>query len=426
MALPYTAGAERAGVRRGARPRSPSDLDGTAGRLLRAPQPARAGRRGHRRRRPRRLRPARRRARCPSRCRTRVRLAEDAAAARDGDRRRAVPRRRRPGASPSRRRSPGRRRGASTSSSAGSGRASSARARRSVTAASRSPRPRTRPRRSAAARSSSVRYSARDPRERHRGVSHHTRSALRLIARRPRRRLADAVSSRTPTLGDVVEVDVDGWREACAGLPLGHMGRGPAEDPWFFAAAFAAGRHARALLGVMEERRLGPVVGLGTYRTFLDDDARSRREVVACRARRGHDRVRLLADVRRRRGVARARACEGGAAEAVVATKIWAESVEEGRRAVRGPARFFGRVEIEQVHNLVAWREQLPWLEEERDAGTDRPARRHALGRRRGSTSSSEALRSGLLRYASRSRSTRSSASARRGSCRSPRSSGSP
>ena len=33
--------------------------------------------------------------------------------------------------------------------------------------------------------------------------------------------------------------------EACAGLPLSHMGRGPEDDPWFFAAAFAAGRLAR-------------------------------------------------------------------------------------------------------------------------------------------------------------------------------------
>jgi hypothetical protein len=46
-----------------------------------------------------------------------------------------------------------------------------------------------------------------------------------------------------------VEVDVEGWEEACAGLPLSHMGRGAAEDPWFFAAAFAAGRVARSLVG---------------------------------------------------------------------------------------------------------------------------------------------------------------------------------
>jgi hypothetical protein len=45
------------------------------------------------------------------------------------------------------------------------------------------------------------------------------------------------------------EVDVADWREACAGLPLEHMGRGPDEDPWFFASAFAAGRLAGRLAG---------------------------------------------------------------------------------------------------------------------------------------------------------------------------------
>jgi len=92
-----------------------------------------------------------------------------------------------------------------------------------------------------------VRYSTGDPRERHRGVSHHTRAALRLMlgAREvawPRGLERDA------TLGEVVEVDVEGWSDACSGLALMHMGRGPFDDPWLFASAFAAGRRARALL----------------------------------------------------------------------------------------------------------------------------------------------------------------------------------
>jgi hypothetical protein len=51
-----------------------------------------------------------------------------------------------------------------------------------------------------------------------------------------------------PFAGETTDVDVGGWREACAGLPLQHMGRGPDDDPWFFAAAYAAGRLARDLL----------------------------------------------------------------------------------------------------------------------------------------------------------------------------------
>jgi hypothetical protein len=91
-----------------------------------------------------------------------------------------------------------------------------------------------------------VRYSGADARERHRGLSHHTRSVLAL---------AGAATVGWPQhlevpagLEGTQPVDVSGWEETCAGLPLSHMGRGPSEDPAFFAAAFAAGRLARSLL----------------------------------------------------------------------------------------------------------------------------------------------------------------------------------
>jgi hypothetical protein len=77
------------------------------------------------------------------------------------------------------------------------------------------------------------RVSGAEPRSRHRGVSHHTEAVLRLCLSEP---LVPAV------------LDEPGWREACEGLPLSHMGRGPGEDPGFFAAAFAAGRLARSLV----------------------------------------------------------------------------------------------------------------------------------------------------------------------------------
>jgi hypothetical protein len=88
------------------------------------------------------------------------------------------------------------------------------------------------------------RVSFGDERPRHRGLSHHTRSALSLCL--GELRVAWPQGLELPNGIDVVEVDVTGWEEACGHLPLEHMGRGPSDDPWFFAAAFAAGRLASA------------------------------------------------------------------------------------------------------------------------------------------------------------------------------------
>ncbi len=93
-----------------------------------------------------------------------------------------------------------------------------------------------------------VRVSEGDSRERHHGVSHHTRAVLDLAIGDVT--VAWPAGLEAPGwLTGAEEVDVAGWREESAGLPLEHMGRGPDEDPWFFASAFAAGRLARRLAG---------------------------------------------------------------------------------------------------------------------------------------------------------------------------------
>lgn len=84
-----------------------------------------------------------------------------------------------------------------------------------------------------------ARASQHDPRERHRGLSHHTRAALSLCLGEVT--VAWPAGLEPPEGIDVRVVDAVSWREECANLPLEHMGRGPDDDPWFFAAAFAAG-----------------------------------------------------------------------------------------------------------------------------------------------------------------------------------------
>jgi len=117
----------------------------------------------------------------------------------------------------------------------------------------------------------------------------------------------------------------------------------------------------------MEERRLGPVVGLGTWNTF-GPDAAAAAPVVSAALDAG---VRVFDSSPMYRGAEASlgAALDGRRADATVATKIWSESVAEGREQYRRQREWFGRVEIEQIHNLANWRGQLDWLEAERDAG---------------------------------------------------------
>ena len=117
----------------------------------------------------------------------------------------------------------------------------------------------------------------------------------------------------------------------------------------------------------MEERRLGPVVGLGTWNTFGGDEAGARRVVDA--ALEAGSRV-LDSSPMYSRAESSLGAVLGGRREQVmIATKIWAGSVEEGREQYGRQLGWFGRIDVEQIHNLQSWQQHVPWLERERDEG---------------------------------------------------------
>ena len=128
----------------------------------------------------------------------------------------------------------------------------------------------------------------------------------------------------------------------------------------------------------MEERDLGgsglrvPVVGMGTWNTFDvrgPRDEAARRRVVDVALEHGvrfFDSSPMYGEAERVLGAA----LEGRREAALVATKVWASSAAEGREQVRQALGWFGgRVDLYQVHNLLAWREQLELLEGLRDEG---------------------------------------------------------
>jgi diketogulonate reductase-like aldo/keto reductase len=118
----------------------------------------------------------------------------------------------------------------------------------------------------------------------------------------------------------------------------------------------------------VQERRLGPVVGLGTWNTFGADDRLARLVVDAAfeAGTRVFDSSPMYGGAEASLGAA----LDGPRDGAVVATKIWARSVEAGREQfARQLESFGGRIDVEQVHNLVLWREHLDWLERARADG---------------------------------------------------------
>lgn len=131
----------------------------------------------------------------------------------------------------------------------------------------------------------------------------------------------------------------------------------------------------------MERRTLGlsglevPVIGMGTWKTF---DVRGQRDTDA---RRGVvdaalDAGTTLFDTSPMYGQAEpvlSAALAGRRDRAIVADKVWTSSSREAREQVRRALDWYGgAVDIYQIHNLVAWREHLPMLEDLRAQGKSR------------------------------------------------------
>jgi aryl-alcohol dehydrogenase-like predicted oxidoreductase len=128
---------------------------------------------------------------------------------------------------------------------------------------------------------------------------------------------------------------------------------------------------------MMELRRFGrtgwevPVVGLGTWQTFDvgPREEHGAREVVAA-VWEGGTRLFDSSPMYGRAEAVLGRALAERRPQALVATKIWTASLAVGRQQFDHQLRFFGgRIDLEQVHNLVGWRAHLDWLEAEREAG---------------------------------------------------------
>ena len=108
-------------------------------------------------------------------------------------------------------------------------------------------------------------------------------------------------------------------------------------------------------------------MGLGTWNTF-DADAALAGRLVGAAVEAGL-RVVDTSPMYDGAEASLASALAGRRDEIDVATKIWAHSIAEGREQLARQLDWFGRVELEQIHNLAAWREQLPWLLEEQQRG---------------------------------------------------------
>jgi aryl-alcohol dehydrogenase-like predicted oxidoreductase len=127
----------------------------------------------------------------------------------------------------------------------------------------------------------------------------------------------------------------------------------------------------------MQTRPLGPtgidvpVVGMGTWKTFDVDPALepSRREVFEAAYAAGT----RLVDTSPMYGRAEellARIVGPRRDDVIVATKVWSADDRHAARQIQDALAWYGgRIDLYQVHNLVAWPRRLDQLDQERAAG---------------------------------------------------------
>jgi diketogulonate reductase-like aldo/keto reductase len=126
----------------------------------------------------------------------------------------------------------------------------------------------------------------------------------------------------------------------------------------------------------MEQRSLGgagsalPAVGLGTWQR-LEAAARAGRHIeLVHHALDAGIQVFDSSPMYGRAEQLLAEALRDRRSDAFVATKVWTSSRSEGRAQLARVVDWFGgHIDLMQIHNLVAWRDHLPVLEEARAGG---------------------------------------------------------
>jgi aryl-alcohol dehydrogenase-like predicted oxidoreductase len=127
----------------------------------------------------------------------------------------------------------------------------------------------------------------------------------------------------------------------------------------------------------MEQRVIGsaglsvPVVGMGTWKTFDVRGATAEQncaDVAATALRHGT----TLFDTSPMYGEAErvlAQAVAPVRKRVLIADKVWTPKAKEGREQIQRALDWYGSVDVYQIHNLVAWKEHLPVLEELKQRG---------------------------------------------------------